>query len=74
MIKFNITNPGAPAQEDSEVTDLKTRLKELQDLSKIHQKVNGELRVKVAELESDNKRLAKEVEDKLDRLRKNGGL
>ena len=43
------------------------RIKELEEINKSHQKLNGELR-------ADNKRLAKQVEDQVDRFRKSGGL
>jgi chromosome segregation ATPase len=43
------------------------RIKELEEINKSHQKLNGELR-------ADNKRLAKQVGDQVDRFRKSGGL
>ena len=75
MIKFDIDkNPGAPVQDDSNTKDLKERIKELEFLSKTHQRLNGELQIKIKELEADNKRLAKEVDDRINLLRGNGGL
>ena len=73
MIKFDIDkNPGAPVQKEEQ--SLKARIKELEDLSKRHQKINGDLQIRIKELEEDNKKLAKEVDDKINRLRMNGGL
>ena len=73
MIKFDIDkNPGAPVQKEEQ--SLKDSIKELEDLSKRHQKINGDLQIRIKELEEDNKKLAKEVDDKINRLRMNGGL
>jgi len=46
---------------------LQKRVKDLEEINKSHQKLNGELR-------EDNRRLAKQVEDQVDRFRKSGGL
>ena len=37
-----------------------------------HQRYNGELQTRVTELEEDNKKLAQQVEDKIDQMRRSG--
>ena len=55
------------------------RIQELESISESHQKLNGDLRREITaleqeklELQLDNKKLAKQIEDSLDRLRKSG--
>ena len=55
------------------------RIQELENISESHQKLNGDLRREITaleqeklELQLDNKKLAKQIEDSLDRLRKSG--
>jgi len=55
------------------------RIQELESISESHQKLNGDLRREITALEQeklelhlDNKKLAQQVEDSLDRLRKSG--
>ena len=55
------------------------RIQELENISESHQKLNGDLRREITaleqeklELQLDNKKLAKQIEDSLDRLRKRG--
>ena len=55
------------------------RIQELENISESHQKLNGDLRREITALEQeklelhlDNKKLAQQVEDSLDRLRKSG--
>ena len=62
-----------------EMRDAKERIKELENISGSHQKLNGDLRREITaleqeklELHADNKKLAQQVEDSLDRLRKSG--
>ena len=64
------------------VTEAEGRVKELDnslaislEVNEKHQRYNGSLQTRVTELEEDNKRLAKQVEDKsnfVDQLRKQG--
>ena len=44
------------------------------EINESHQRYNGKLQTRVTELEEDNKKLAYQVEDKIDLLRKTGGL
>ena len=62
-----------------EMKELKARVKELDNSLAIalevndkHQRYNGELQVRVTELEEDNKKLAQQVEDKIDQMRRSG--
>ena len=64
-----------------EMKELKARVKELDnslaialEVNESHQRYNGKLQTRVTELEEDNKKLAYQVEDKIDLLRKTGGL
>tara|TARA_R110000765_G_scaffold15848_1_gene45200 strand:+ start:112 stop:819 length:708 start_codon:yes stop_codon:yes gene_type:complete len=52
--------------------DLFLRIAELTEVEESHQRLNGKLQVRVAELEEDNKKISKQVEDQLDRARKAG--
>ena len=58
---------------------LQERVKELDNSLAIalevndkHQRYNGELQIRVTELEEDNKKLAQQVEDKIDQMRRSG--
>ena len=69
----------AVGMNSPEMRDAKERIKELENISGSHQKLNGDLRREITaleqeklELQLDNKKLAKQIEDSLDRLRKSG--
>ena len=69
----------AVGMNSPEMRDAKDRIKELENISGSHQKLNGDLRREITaleqeklELHADNKKLAQQVEDSLDRLRKSG--
>jgi len=62
-----------------EMKTLQERVKELDNSLAIalevndkHQRYNGELQIRVTELEEDNKKLAQQVEDKIDQMRRSG--
>ena len=55
-----------------ENNDLYNRLADALEVNESHQRLNGKIQVRVAELEEDNKRISKQVEDQLDRARKAG--
>ena len=62
-----------------EMKALKERVKELDnslaialEVNESHQRYNGKLQTRVTELEEDNKKLAYQVEDKINILRKAG--
>jgi len=55
-----------------ENNDLYNRLADALEVNESHQRLNGKIQLRVAELEEDNKRISKQVEDQLDRARKAG--
>ncbi len=62
-----------------EVDELFKRLSELLEINESHQKLNGRLRERIAELEdelfevkSDNNKLAQQIDDKINTMRKAG--
>ena len=62
-----------------EMKTLQERVKELDNSLAIalevndkHQRYNGELQIRVTELEEDNKKLAQQVEDKINQMRRSG--
>jgi len=62
-----------------EMKTLQERVKELDNSLAIalevndkHQRYNGELQIRVTELEGDNQKLAKQITDKVDQMRKSG--
>ena len=64
-----------------EMKALKERVKELDnslaialEVNESHQRYNGKLQTRVTELEGDNKKLAYQVEDKIDQMRRAGGI
>ena len=69
----------AVGMNSPEMRDAKERIKELEHINDSHQKLNGDLRREITALEQeklelhlDNKKLAQQIEDSLDRLRKSG--
>jgi len=59
--------------------ELQDRVKELDEslanaleINENHQRCNGKLQLRVTELEEDNKKLSKQIEDYLNRFRKAG--
>ena len=61
--------------------EVKHRVKELEnslsialEINESHQRYNGKLQTRLTEVEEDNKKLATQVEDQLDRFRKSGGM
>ena len=57
-----------------ENNDLYNRLADALEVNESHQRLNGKLQVRMAELEDDNKKLATQVEDTVERMRKAGVL
>jgi len=47
-------------------------LAESLEVNEAHQKINGKLQQRVTELEEDNKKLAHEIEDRVQKMRKSG--
>ena len=55
-----------------ENNNLFTRVADSLEVNESHQRLNGKLQVRVTELEDDNHKLSKQIEDKVDQLRKSG--
>ena len=62
-----------------EMKELKARVKELDnslaialEINESHQRYNGKLQTRISEVEADNQRLAHQVEDKVEQLRRSG--
>ena len=69
----------AVGMNSPEMRAAKERITELEHINDSHQKLNGDLRREITaieqeklELHADNKKLAQQIEDSLDRLRKSG--
>ena len=54
------------------IKNLETRLAEVLSLEDSHQKLNGKLQERLTEVEEDNKKLANQIDDKINQLRKSG--
>ena len=52
------------------ISNLKKQVADAKIIDSVHQKLNGSLQKRVTELEIDNKRLIKEIDDLKERLRK----
>ena len=58
-----------------EMKALQARVKELGEINKLHQELNGKLQTRTTELEEDNKRLSQQIGDKnnsLNKMRESG--
>ena len=62
-----------------EMKNLQARVKELEEslaaalgINDDHQKLNGKLQARLTEVEEDNKKLTKQIDDQLSRFRKSG--
>jgi len=56
----------------AKINELESRLGGAQDINNDHQKYNAKLQTRLTEVEQDNKKLAGQVEDQLNRFRKSG--
>ena len=57
-----------------ENNDCYNRIAEALQVNESHQKLNGKLQVRLTEVEEDNKKLASQVNDKVNQLRTKGLL
>ena len=64
-----------------EIKELQARVKELDnslaialEINEKHQRYNGQLQTRLTEVEEDNKKLSNQIEDKINQMRKSGGL
>ena len=66
-----ITNKDrGPNDLESVISNLKKQIADAKIIDSVHQKLNGALQKRVTELEIDNKRLVREIDDLKERLRK----
>ena len=64
-----ITNKDrGPNDLESVISNLKKQIADAKIIDSVHQKLNGALQKRVTELEIDNKRLVKEIDDLKERL------
>ena len=52
--------------------NLYTRVADALEVNESHQNLNGKLQVRIAELEDDNQKISKQIEDQVERARKAG--
>ena len=57
-----------------EMKELEGSLAAALEVNESHQKLNGKLQDRLTEVEEDNKKLSKQIDDQLDRFRKSGVL
>ena len=64
----------SPEMEEAKRTikNLEVRLAEILQINESHHKLNGKLQTRVTDLEEDNKKLAHQIENNLNRIRKAG--
>jgi adenylosuccinate synthase len=55
-----------------EMEALQVKIKEAQEINKLHQELNGKLQVELTEIKEDNKKLSYQVEDKVNTIRESG--
>ena len=55
-----------------EMKALQAEVKEAQEINKLHQELNGKLQGELTEIKEDNKKLAHQIEDKVNAMRKSG--
>ena len=56
----------------AKVNEVESTLSSAQDINDNHQRYNGKLQVELTEIKEDNKKLALQIEDKLNIMRKSG--
>ena len=56
------------------IKNLENRLAEVLSLEESHQRLNGKLQERLTEVEEDNKKLANQIEDKVNQMLKSGVL
>tara|TARA_R100001594_G_C3945440_1_gene241708 strand:- start:19 stop:621 length:603 start_codon:yes stop_codon:yes gene_type:complete len=63
---------GSLERARKENNDLYSRLADALEVNESHQRLNGKLQVRLSEVEEDNKKISKQVDDQVNRLRKAG--
>ena len=57
-----------------EMKELKNSLAVALEINESHQKLNGKLQDRLTEVEEDNKKLSHQIDDKVNQMRKSGGM
>ena len=71
---ITVTNSPELRVANSKIKELEEGLANALEVNESHQKLNGKLQVRLTEVEEDNKKLASQVEDKVNQLRNKGVL
>ena len=74
LVKAVGMNSPEMKQAVANIKELELGLANALEVNESHQKLNGKLQVRLTEVEEDNKKLASQVEDKVNQLRKSGVL
>ena len=61
-------NDRGPSDLENVISNLKKQVADAKIIDSVHQKLNGSLQKRVTELEIDNKRLVREIDDLKERL------
>ena len=76
---ITVTNSPELREANKQIKELENRLAEVLTIDESHQKLNGKLQMRITELEQDNlelhgdnKKMARQVDDQVNRLRKAG--
>jgi len=59
-------------QNSPEMKALQSRVKELEEINESHQRYNGKLQERLKEVEEDNKKMAFQIEDRINQMRRSG--
>ena len=59
-------------QNSPEMKSLRARVKELGEINESHRRYNGKLQKRLKEVEMDNKKMALQIEDKINQMRRSG--
>jgi len=59
-------------ENSPEMKALRSRAKELEEINESHQRYNGKLQERLKEVEEDNKKMALQIEDKINQMRRSG--
>ena len=71
---ITVTNSPELRVANSKIKELEEGLANALEVNESHQKLNGKLQVRLTEVDEDNKKLASQVEDKVNQLRNQGVL
>ena len=71
---ITVTNSPELRDANKKIKEIENRLAEDLLVDESHHQLNGKLQMRITELEADNKKLAVQIEDSVDRMRKAGVL